>query len=118
MRSSIFFPRIVISKFCIRFSALLRHALCSRFSSNRCRYGTYEADFSGEVDRLRADPNRGILVAASEDSAAVVDSMIVCKFSRKCFTDFYSEGGELLSKVTGWNCSGTECVALASGFIR
>ena len=44
--------------------------------------------------------------------------MIVCKFSRKCFTDFYSEGGELLSKVTGWNCSGTECVALASGFIR
>jgi aldehyde:ferredoxin oxidoreductase len=43
-----------------------------------------------------------------EDCAAVLDSMIVCKFSRKCFTDFYSEGGELLSKVTGWNCSGTE----------
>jgi aldehyde:ferredoxin oxidoreductase len=27
---------------------------------------------------------------------------------RKCFTDFYSEGAELLSKVTGWDCSGTE----------
>jgi aldehyde:ferredoxin oxidoreductase len=72
------------------------------------RSGAYEADFSGEVDRLRADPNRGSLVAASEDFAAVLDSLIVCKFLRKCFTDFYSEGAELLSKVTGWNCSSTE----------
>jgi aldehyde:ferredoxin oxidoreductase len=62
----------------------------------------------GEVDRLRADPNRGTLVAASEDFAVVLDSMIICKFLRKCFTDFYSEGAELLSKVTGWDCSGTE----------
>jgi aldehyde:ferredoxin oxidoreductase len=72
------------------------------------RSGAYEADFSGEVDRLRADPARGSLVAASEDFAAVLDSLIVCKFLRKCFTDFYSEGAELLSKVTGWSCSSTE----------
>lgn len=72
------------------------------------RSGAYEADFSGEVDRLRADPARGSLVAASEDFAAVLDSLIVCKFLRKCFTDFYGEGAELLSKVTGWNCSSTE----------
>jgi aldehyde:ferredoxin oxidoreductase len=72
------------------------------------RSGAYEADFSGEVDRLRADPSRGTLVAASEDFAAVLDSMIVCKFLRKCFTDFYSEGAELLSKVTGWDCTGNE----------
>jgi aldehyde:ferredoxin oxidoreductase len=72
------------------------------------RSGAYEADFSGAVDRLRADPARGSLVAASEDFAAVLDSLIVCKFLRKCFTDFYSESAELLSKVTGWNCSGNE----------
>jgi aldehyde:ferredoxin oxidoreductase len=72
------------------------------------RSGAYEADFSGAVDRFRADAGRGPLVAASEDFAAVLDSLIVCKFLRKCFTDFYSEGAELLSKVTGWNCSGTE----------
>ncbi|HUF40507.1 MAG TPA: aldehyde ferredoxin oxidoreductase family protein [Verrucomicrobiae bacterium] len=72
------------------------------------RSGAYEADFSGAVDRFRADAGRGSLVAASEDFAAVLDSLIVCKFLRKCFTDFYSEGAELLSKVTGWNCSGTE----------
>lgn len=72
------------------------------------RSGAYEADFSGAVDRFRADAGRGPLVAASEDFAAVLDSLIVCKFLRKCFADFYSEGAELLSKVTGWNCSGTE----------
>jgi len=72
------------------------------------RSGAYEADFSGEVDRFRADSGRGTLVAASEDFAAVLDSLIICKFLRKCFTDFYSEGAELLSKVTGWNCSNAE----------
>ena len=72
------------------------------------RSGAYEADFSGDVDRLRADPGRGAIVAASEDFAAVLDSLIVCKFLRKCFSDFYGEAAELLSKVTGWDCSGAE----------
>jgi len=72
------------------------------------RSGAYEADFSGEVDRLRADRGRGALVAASEDFAAVLDSLVICKFLRKCFTDFYGEAAELLGKVTGWNCSKEE----------
>ncbi len=72
------------------------------------RSGAYEADFSGAVDRLAVDPERGALVAASEDFAAVLDSMIVCKFLRKCFGDFYSESAELLGKVTGWDFSGAE----------
>lgn len=72
------------------------------------RSGAYEADFSGEVDRFSADPGRGALVAASEDFAAVLDSLIVCKFLRKCFTDFYGEAAHLLSKVTGWSCSDAE----------
>lgn len=72
------------------------------------RSGAYEADFSGTVDRFTADPNRGSIVADSEDFAAVLDSLIVCKFLRKCFNDFYPEAAELLSKVTGWNYSGAE----------
>ena len=47
-------------------------------------------------------------MAASEDYAAVLDSLIICKFLRKCFTDFYSEAAELLNKVTGWDCSASE----------
>jgi aldehyde:ferredoxin oxidoreductase len=72
------------------------------------RSGAYEADFSGQVDRLTADAGRGALVVASEDFAAVLDSLIVCKFLRKCFTDFYAEAADLLSKVTGWPCSEVE----------
>jgi aldehyde:ferredoxin oxidoreductase len=72
------------------------------------RSGAYEADFSGAVDRFHADPNRGRLVSETEDFAALLDSLIVCKFLRKCFNDFYSEAAELLSKVTGWTISDTE----------
>ncbi|MGH7855636.1 MAG: aldehyde ferredoxin oxidoreductase family protein [Candidatus Binatia bacterium] len=72
------------------------------------RSGAYEADFSGEVDRLRGDDSRGALVVASEDFAAVLDSLVICKFLRKCFNDFYGEAAELLSGVTGWSCSDTE----------
>lgn len=72
------------------------------------RSAAYEADFSGEVDRLRCDPSRGGLVAASEDFAAVLDSLIVCKFLRKCFSDFYGEAAEILSAVTGWDYTAAE----------
>jgi aldehyde:ferredoxin oxidoreductase len=72
------------------------------------RSGAYEADFSGAVDRLSSDPARGPIVAASEDFSAVLDSLIVCKFLRKCFHDFYTEAAELLSHVTGWDYTAAE----------
>ncbi len=72
------------------------------------RSGAYEADFSGEVDRFHGDAGRGAVVAASEDFAAVLDSLIVCKFLRKCFGDFYAEAAELLGNVTGWACTDAE----------
>jgi aldehyde:ferredoxin oxidoreductase len=72
------------------------------------RSGAYEHDFSGAVDRFVAEGGRGALVAESEDYAAVMDSLIVCKFLRKCFEDFYGEAAELLGSITGWNCSSDE----------
>jgi aldehyde:ferredoxin oxidoreductase len=72
------------------------------------RSGAYEADFSSEVDRFHGDAGRGALVAASEDFAAVLDSMIVCKFLRKCFSSFYDEAAEILANVTGWDYTGAE----------
>jgi aldehyde:ferredoxin oxidoreductase len=72
------------------------------------RSGAYEHDFSGKVDRFAADASRGALVASSENHAAVMDSLIVCKFLRKCFDDFYSEAAELLGSITGWSCSSAE----------
>src|SRR5260370_12788674 len=66
------------------------------------RSGAYEADFSGEVDRLRGDSRRGAVVAASEDFAEVLDSLIVCKFLRKFFTLFYPEAADIPARVTPW----------------
>ena len=72
------------------------------------RSGAYDADFSGTVDRLRGDAGRGGIVAASEDLSAVLDSLVVCKFLRKCFQDFYGEAAEILSAVTGWSYTAAE----------
>jgi aldehyde:ferredoxin oxidoreductase len=72
------------------------------------RSGAYEADFSGDVDRFRGDADRGPLVAASEDYAAVMDSLIVCKFLRKCFADFYADAADILCAVTGWDYTAAE----------
>jgi aldehyde:ferredoxin oxidoreductase len=72
------------------------------------RSGAYEADFSGEVDRFHGDAGRGGIVARGEDFSAVLDSLILCKFLRKCFSDFYDEAADILGKVTGWNYTGQE----------
>jgi len=72
------------------------------------RSGAYEADFSGAVDRFHGDRSRGGWVAATEDFAAVLDSLIICKFLRKCFNDFYAEAADLLGDVSGWDCSASE----------
>jgi aldehyde:ferredoxin oxidoreductase len=72
------------------------------------RSAAYEADLSGRVDRLTVDASRGRLAAESEDFAAVLDSLILCKFLRRCFDDFYPEAAALLRHVTGWEMTDAE----------
>ena len=72
------------------------------------RSGAYEADFSGDVDRFHGDASRGDIVARAEDFNAILDSLIVCKFLRRCFTNFYEDASDLLGAVTGWDCTAAE----------
>jgi aldehyde:ferredoxin oxidoreductase len=72
------------------------------------RISSYEVDFSGQVDRFQVSLDRGRMAADAEDRAAVLDSLIVCKFIRKCFDDFYAEAAELYVCVTGWETSGAD----------
>jgi aldehyde:ferredoxin oxidoreductase len=72
------------------------------------RSGAYEADFSLKADRLHGSPDSARLAVETEDKAALIDSMILCKFLRGVFTDLYAEGAELLSAVTGWDVTGDE----------
>ena len=77
------------------------------------RSGAYEADLSGDLDRF--DGGAGHVAAAieTEDRAAVMDSMILCKFLRGVFTDPFTEWATLISGVTGWDMTGDELRATA-----
>ena len=72
------------------------------------RSGAYEADLSGDLDRLDGGDAHAAAAVETEDRAAVMDSMILCKFLRGVFTDPFGEWAALLSAVTGWDVTGTE----------
>ena len=72
------------------------------------RSGAYEADLSGDLERLGGGDAHVAAAIETEDRAAVMDSMILCKFLRGVFTDPFGEWAELLSGVTGWDVSGAE----------
>ena len=72
------------------------------------RSGAYEVDFSEKVDRRNVTVDAVRYAIETEDKAALLDSLIVCKFLRGVFEDFYGEAAEMLSLVTGWNVTGDE----------
>jgi aldehyde:ferredoxin oxidoreductase len=72
------------------------------------RSGAYEADFSARVDRFHGSPDAALLAVEAEDRAALMDSLILCKFLRGVFSDFYAESADLLRRVTGWDVTADE----------
>lgn len=68
----------------------------------------YETDMSGQVDRLHGGPERGQKLKDGEDFAAVLDSLVICKFIRKLFGDFYGDMARLYSDVTGFDMTAGE----------
>jgi len=72
------------------------------------RSGAYEADLSGDLDRLAGGDAHVAAVIETEDRAAAMDSMILCKFLRGVFADPFEEWAALLAAVTGWDMTGAE----------
>jgi aldehyde:ferredoxin oxidoreductase len=72
------------------------------------RSGAYEADFSAKTDRLHGSPESARLAVETEDRAALMDSLILCKFLRGVFGDLFAEGADLLARVTGWDVTADE----------
>jgi len=72
------------------------------------RSGAYEADLSGDLDRLAGGDAHVAAAVETEDRAAVMDSLILCKFLRGVFTDPFEEWAGLLSAVSGWAVDGAE----------
>ena len=72
------------------------------------RSGAYEADLSGDLDRLAGDGRHAAAAIETEDRAAIMDSLILCKFLRGVFEEPFPEWARLLGGVTGWDCDGDE----------
>ena len=67
------------------------------------RSGAYDVDFSDKVDRRNATLDSVSHAIDTEDRAALMDSLILCKFLRGVFTDFQAEAAGMLQAVTGWD---------------
>jgi aldehyde:ferredoxin oxidoreductase len=72
------------------------------------RSGAYEVDFSDKVDRRNVTLDAVRHAIETEDKAALMDSLILCKFLRGVFQDFYAEAAEMLRSVTGWDVTAGE----------
>lgn len=72
------------------------------------RHGAYAFDVKGKVDRLKAEKGRGKMVRDMENLYALIDSFIVCKFSRGTYYKGLSDMAKLFTLVTGIEITGKE----------
>jgi aldehyde:ferredoxin oxidoreductase len=66
------------------------------------RHGAYAFDVKGKVNRLIAEKGRGKMVKGMEDAYTLIDSFIVCKFSRGTYYKEMEDMAKLYSLVTGF----------------
>lgn len=66
------------------------------------RHGAYSFDVKGKVNRLVAEKGRGKLVKDMEDVYNLIDSFIVCKFSRGTYYKELDDMAKLYTLVTGF----------------
>jgi len=69
------------------------------------RHGAYAFDVKGKVNRLTVEKGRGKLVKDMEDQYTIIDSLIVCKFSRGTYYKEIEDMAKLYSLVTGFEVS-------------
>ena len=65
------------------------------------RSGAYSPDIKGSVDRFKIEVGRGKLVKDGEDLYNVVDSLILCKFSRGVMYDGLKDMAKYYELATG-----------------
>jgi aldehyde:ferredoxin oxidoreductase len=81
------------------------------------RSGAYEADLTGEVDRLAGGQEHAQAVIETEDRAAIMDSLILCNFLKGVFDEPFADWARLLSLVTGWEVDEAEMRATAARIV-
>jgi len=72
------------------------------------RSGAYQVDFSQTFNRFEMDAAAIPAAIQTENEAAVMDALILCKFLRGVFEDRLASMAEMLSLVTGWDVTAAE----------
>ncbi|MFP6573716.1 MAG: aldehyde ferredoxin oxidoreductase family protein [Pirellulaceae bacterium] len=72
------------------------------------RSSAYEVDIAEGAQRHNLPPTAAAQAVETENRAAIMDSLILCKFLRGVFGDLYGEAAEMLQQVTGWDVDGKE----------
>jgi len=72
------------------------------------RSGAYQVDFSEQVDRMAVGPEAAAAAIVTENEAALMDSLILCKFLRGVFEDKPAAMAEMLRLITGWDITADE----------
>ncbi|MFQ6068228.1 MAG: aldehyde ferredoxin oxidoreductase family protein [Candidatus Bathyarchaeia archaeon] len=81
-------------------TAVLGYAVSFRGADHN-RHGAYSPDVKGKVDRFKAEKGRGKLVRTTEDLYTIIDSLIVCKFSRGTYYEGFKDLAKYYTLVTG-----------------
>ena len=81
------------------------------------RSGAYELDFSSEVDRFRGDERAARLALEPELRAALMDSLVLCKFLRHAIDDLFEESASMLREIVGWDMNADEMRRVASRIV-
>ena len=81
-------------------TAALGYAVSFRGADHN-RHGAYAPDVKGSVDRFKAEKGRGKLVREIEDIYTIIDSLIVCKFSRGVYFDGFKDLAKYYTLATG-----------------
>ena len=74
-------------------------AVCTRGACHN-RAAAYDADLRDPGKTLTDEARAGAVIDA-EDTAIAWDALVLCKFTRGCFDDFWAEGAALWTAVTG-----------------
>jgi aldehyde:ferredoxin oxidoreductase len=74
------------------------------------RSGAYSPDVKGKVDRFKIEKGRGKIVMDGEDLYNVVDSLILCKFSRGVMYDGLKDMAKYYNLATGLEMSPEELI--------
>jgi len=81
-------------------TAALGYAVSFRGADHN-RHGAYGLDLKGTVDRFKVEKGRAKLVIDLENLYTIIDSLIICKFSRGTYYEGFKDLAKYYTLVTG-----------------